>query len=146
MRHLVQNIRRAEKEFIAAKIYDYEKKTFIMMRGNLPRLQRRLMSSRTFPVTGGPIWSTSRWRRLCGRFKNLPWSLTLFYAGSNTTYSTRSNLWVIEKESSTFSQKMWSWQRKRISWGEMCGKISAVSKRFFERRQTFLGKNKTYNP
>ena len=68
---------------------------------------------------------------------------TKSYATSYT--SNLSNLWVIEKESSPLNQKMWSWQRKKISWCEMCGYISAVSKRFFKSRQTFLGENKTYN-
>ena len=56
-----------------------------------------------------------------------------------------SNLWVIGKESSTLSKKMWSWQRKKFLWREMCGNISAVSKHFFGSRQTLLCENKTYN-
>ena len=102
--------------------------------------------------------------------------LTLLHAGSKTTYSTQggayihplgillqrslkctiiyansytsnlSNLWVIEKESSSLSQKMWSWRRKKNLWREMRRKNSAVSKHFFKSRQIFLSENKTYNP
>ena len=69
---------------------------------------------------------------------------TQIYA--NSYISNLSYLWVIEKESSTLSQKMWSWRRKKNLWREMRGKNSAVSKRFFKSRQIFLGENKTYNP
>ena len=85
---------------------------------------------------GGLNFSDARSFFLCPK---ISWVKRYTYA------SNLSNLWVIEKESSTLSQKMWSWRREKNSCREMCGKMSGVSKHFFESRQTFLGENKTYN-
>ena len=35
---------------------------------------------------------------------------------------------------------------KKISWHEMCEKMSAIPRPFFESRKIFLGENKTFDP